>query len=170
MTYLRYICVAFAASLATAYSTLWVASPTPLEQHAVTLPPLTINQQDGDLLLWGGWKTIEGYDHGSANAVEIRCYRKLSRCVEAYASIFHHNTGEDLEAQVFIYHVDAWNDEHLVATAAKAMAECLDRVLQVDLLEKGATLKWGPGDEGCDGDIGEGILVGDPLEFDAQVY
>lgn len=43
------------------------------------------------------------------------------------------------------------------------MEECIDRVLLVDLLAKGATLKWGPGGNGCEGDIGEAILIGDPI-------
>lgn len=164
MTYLRYTCVAFAAALAAVYSTLWVLSPTPLEQYAVTFPPLAVTQQEGNLLLWGGWKTIAGYDHDSANAVEIRCDRKLLACVEAYASLLHHDAGEDLEAQIFNYRVDVWDEVRLVATAAKAMAECLDRVLQVDLMANGATLKWGPGsDRSCNGDTGEAILVGDPV-------
>lgn len=67
MIYLRYLCVAFAAALAATYSTLWVVSPTPLESLAVTVPPLKVNQQGNDLLLWGAWKTIAGYDHGLAN-------------------------------------------------------------------------------------------------------
>jgi len=45
----------------------------------------------------------------------------LSRCVEAYASVLHHDAGEDLEAQVFNYHVDVWDEERLVATSAAAM-------------------------------------------------
>ncbi len=100
MTYLRYLCVALAASLVAAYSTLWVVSSSPLERHAATLPPLTVKQQGNDLLLWGGWKTIAGYDHGTANAIEVRCDRELSRCVEAYVSILHHDADEDLEAQI----------------------------------------------------------------------
>ncbi|MFN3769402.1 MAG: hypothetical protein ACK4TD_13610 [Ectopseudomonas guguanensis] len=112
MIYLRYLCVAFAAALAAAYSTLWVVGPTPLESHAVPPPPppLKVNQQETDLLLWGVWQTIAGYDHGLANAIEIRCDRLLSRCVEAYASVLHHDAGEDLEAQVFNYHVDVWDE------------------------------------------------------------
>lgn len=68
MTYLRYICVALAAALVAAYSTLWAVRPTPFGLHAVTLPPLTVNQQGDSLLLWGG-----NYRGLLANAVEIRC-------------------------------------------------------------------------------------------------
>lgn len=155
MTYLRYICLTLASALVAAYTTLWVVSPTPLGLHAVTLAPLTVNQQGDSLLLCGGWKTIAGYDHGSANAVEIRCNRRLLLCVEAYASILHHNAGEDLKAQLFRYQVDIWDNERLIATAAKAMVECLDRIIQVDLMANRATLKWEPdSDNSCDGDIG----------------
>ncbi len=164
MTYLRYVCVALAAALVAAYSTLWVLNPTPLEQqHTVTPPILTVKHQDSDLLLLGRWEPIVGDDRGAANATEIRCFRAVLRCVEAYALFAHSDAGDDLDALVFIYQVDEWSDGRLVATAGRAMNQCLDRVLSVDLLDKSVTLKWSPGSDECEGDVGEAVLMGDPV-------
>jgi hypothetical protein len=163
MTYLRYVCVALASALAAVYTTLWLASPAPLEQHTVTMPPLRVLQLSESLLLWGSWRTMTGYDHGTANAVEISCNREQQVCTEAYATILHHDAGEDLEAQVFNYRVSIWDDQHLLAVAPMAVADCIDRELSVDLVNEAATLEWQPSDDSCEGDVGKAVLVGDPL-------
>lgn len=105
MRYLRYLAIALASSLLTVYTVLWFVAPTSIEfPHTVIRPPLTLDQQnDGQLLIWGGWETQESYVAPGINAVEIRGDRVSARCTEAYASILHHTEGEDLEAQVFNY-------------------------------------------------------------------
>lgn len=83
-------------------------------------------------------------------------------CSEAVATIFHHSTGEDLEAQVFHYRVVRWDDVGLEAIAEGAMAGCLGRRLVVFLSEKTAGVSWAP-PTGCEGETGRAVLVGDPL-------
>ena len=162
MPILRYLSVALASALVAAYGAIWVLGPAPLEQHTATIPPLRIDQSDG-LAITGGWRTVEGYDHGTITGVEIICNRERQTCLEAYASLLYHAQGEDLVAQAFDYDVTAWDDQRLVAVDKDGMGECLDRVLNVDLVGEGATLEWHPSQDGCEGDIGKAVLVGDPL-------
>lgn len=147
-----------------ASATLWYAAPKTVESYrAVKRPPLKVEHQNGNLLIWGGWETTKGYQAPGINAVEIRCDTASSRCIEAYASILPHTEGEDLEAQVFDYVVQNWTETEMLAVAGQAM-ECLDRRLIVDLVAQQARLEWSPSAEaGCEGDIGAAVLSGDPL-------
>lgn len=160
MRYINYLLIALASALAAVYTALWLTKPSPLEN--TTIPPLIFKQTPGELTVWGGWRTVEGYQVPGTNAVEIRCNRDRNSCSEAVATILHHATGEDLEAQVFNYRVIRWNDDSLEAVAEKAMVECLDRRLVVSLKEQTAALSWYP-PTGCEGDTGRAVLVGDPL-------
>ena len=164
MRYPRYLAIALASSLLTAYTVLWFIAPTTAESsQTVVRPPLKVEYRDGQLLVWGGWETETGYDAPGTNAIEIRCFKMSARCTEAYASILHHTEGEDLEAQVFDYAVQTWTDSQIQAVAEHSM-DCLDRRLLVDLATLQARLEWSPGSEaGCDGDTGSAVLVGDPL-------
>lgn len=164
MRYFKYLVVALASAFLSAYAALWYAAQATAEApHSVVRPPLTVEQSGGKLLIWGGWKTQQGYEAPGTNAIEIRCERVSGRCTEAYASILHHTEGEDLEAQVFNYTIQTWSDTEVMAVAERAMG-CLSRRLLVDLPGKQARLEWGPGaDASCDGDVGAAILVGDPI-------
>lgn len=162
MPTLRYLAIALASALVAAYAVIWLAGPAPLEQHAATIPPLKVDNGDA-LIIWGGWHTVEGYDHGVTNGVEIICSRERRTCLEAYASVLYHDSGEDLAAQVFDYEVTTWDDQHLVAIDKDGMGECLDRILNVDLVGEGATLEWRPGEGNCQGNAGKAVLIGDPL-------
>lgn len=164
MPILRYITVSLASALVAVYTTLWLANPDPLEQSRVVVrPPLTINQQGDELLLWGGWATVAGYEPPGVNAVEIRCNRGSGTCQEAYASILHHDEGEDLEAQVFNYAVVEWTEQILNATASMPEAECVTRSLMVVLPAGSASLELLPEGENCEFDASAAMLVGDPL-------
>ena len=164
MRYLRYLAVAVASSLLTAYTVLWFVAPTTVESpRTVYTPPLKVEQKDGQLLIWGSWETKKGYIAPGTNAVEIRCDRASARCTEAYASILHHTEGEDIESQVFSYVVQAWTEAQLQAVANQAMG-CLDRHLLVDLTTKQARLEWSSSSEAsCEGESGYATLSGDPL-------
>lgn len=163
MLILRYLAISLASALVAAYAALWYVSPAPIEQsHAVTVPSLTVQEHQGDLLIWGSWKTVAGYEQPGKNAIEIRCNVAKSSCSEAYANLLHHDDGEDIEAQVFNYEVVEWTDSLLHAVAKGAMAECLDRNLFVSLTDQTASLEWMP-QERCEGDTGAAVLVGDPL-------
>lgn len=94
--------------------------------------------------------------------MEVRCNRELATCSEALATIMHHTTGEDLEAQVFNYRITRWDEARLEAVAARSMGLCLEKRLVIHLLDKSAALSWAP-PAGCDADKGRAVLVGDPL-------
>lgn len=162
MPILRYLCVALASALVAAYAAIWLVSPAPLERVTTTIPPLRIAQGD-NLIIWGGWRPIQGDVYGSANGVEIICNRERKTCMEAYASLQYHTEGQDLEAQAFDYEVTTWDDQRVVTIDKDGMGECLDRILNVDLVGEGATLEWRPGEGECEDDTGKAVLVGDPL-------
>ncbi|NRH29224.1 hypothetical protein [Pseudomonas sp. MS19] len=110
----------------------------------------------------GWWKTVDGYQSPGTNAVEIRCSRDRNTCNEAVATILHHTTGEDIEAQVFSYRVIRWDDASIEVVAERAIGLCLERRLAISLTEKTAALNWTP-PTGCEADKGRAVLVGDPL-------
>ena len=162
MRYLNHLIACLATALVTGYAVLWLHHPAPIESGPVTIPPLRIVHKADELLVWGGWKTQAGYVAPGTNAVEIRCNRARGRCTEAYASIFKHDEGQDLEAEVFDYQVTAWTEQRVEAVSPKAMAECLDRQLVINLQAQAAVLQWGPASD-CEGTTGKAVLVGDPL-------
>lgn len=70
MRYLRYLAIVLASSLLTAYTVLWFVVPTTVESpHSVIRPPMAVEQNDGQLLIWGGWETKKGYVTPGTNAV-----------------------------------------------------------------------------------------------------
>lgn len=160
MRYINYLLIAITSALCACYSVLWLTKPSPLEN--TTIPPLIFKEQLGEVVVWGGWKTIEGYQSPGTNAVEIRCSRELDTCNEAFATILHHTTGEDLDAQVFSYQITRWDETRLEAVAARYMGLCLERHLVIHLQDKTAALSWSPL-AGCEADKGRAVLVGDPL-------
>jgi hypothetical protein len=160
MRYFKLLLTALASALCATYIVLWLTKPAPLEN--ITIPPQIFKEEKDALLIWGGWKTVAGYQTPGANAVEIRCNRTSSTCYEAFASILHHTEGEDLEAQVFSYKVTLWDANRLEAVAEKAMGDCLERRLVIHVPDKSAALSWSPL-SGCEGDTGRAVLVGDPL-------
>ena len=158
--YFKYLLIALASALASSYAVLWFVQPSPLE--TTTIPPLTLNEQSGELVLWGGWKIVEGYQSPGFNAVEVRCNRKHGICSEAFATVLHHDAGEDLEAQAFHYQITRWDEAKIEAVAMRAMEQCLDRHLIIRMQEKSADLRWLPSSE-CEADQGHAVLTGDPL-------
>ena len=164
MPILRYLSISLASALVASYAALWLAKPAPLEQlHSVVRPPLIIKQQGDDLMLWGGWGTVAGYEPPGVNAVEIRCNRGSGRCLEAYASILHHDEGEDLEAQVFNYEVVEWTEQILHATGVMPHADCVTLSLVVALPDGSASLELLPKGDDCEFEASATMLVGNPL-------
>ena len=164
MPILRYLSISLASALVASYAALWLANPAPLEQlHSVVRPPLIIEQQGDDLMLWGGWSTVAGYEPPGVNAVEIRCNRGSGSCLEAYASILHHDEGEDLEAQVFNYEVVEWTEQMLHAISVMPHADCVTRSLVMALPDGSASLELLPKGDDCEFDASAAMLVGDPL-------
>ena len=164
MPTLRYFAVSLASALLAAYAALWLANPAPLEQnHAVVRPPLLIQRQGDELLLWGSWKTETGYEPPGINAVEIRCNRGSATCLEAYASILHHDEGEDLEAMVFDYQIVEWTERMLHAAATMPEADCVTRNLVVALPAGSVSLELIPGGDDCEFESSVAMLEGDPL-------
>lgn len=120
MRYLQLLLIALASALCATYIVLWLTKPAPLEN--TTIPPLMIKEEQNELLVWGGWKTIEGYQKPGTNAVEIRCNRTSNTCQEAFATILHHTEGEDLEAQVFMLRAVAQRQDRLALVLAQRVA------------------------------------------------
>lgn len=160
MRYFNYSLIAIASALGASFISLWLTKPSPLE--STTIPPLAFTEHQGDIVVWGGWKTVEGYQAPGTNAVEVRCNRERGICNEALATVLHHSSGEDLEAQAFNYQITSWSEARLEAVAARSMGDCLDRHLVIHLQDKSAALSWAPQD-GCEADKGRAVLVGDPL-------
>ena len=160
MRYINYLLIAFASALVATYAVLWVTQSSPIE--AATIPPLIFKQDQAELTIWGGWKTVEGHQAPGTNAIEIRCNRERDACSEAVATILHHTAGEDIEAQVFSYRVVRWDGNGLEAVAEYAMGMCLERRLAISVKDRTAALSWKPS-AGCEGDTGRAVLVGDPL-------
>lgn len=160
MRYINYVLIAVTSALCATYSVLWLIKPSPLE--STTIPPLILKETKGEIVVWGGWKTVEGYQSPGKNAVEVRCNRELGTCNEALATILHHTEGEDLEAQVFNYQITRWDEAGVEAVAQHSMGLCLERRLIIHLQDKTAALRWSP-PAGCDADTGRAVLVGDPL-------
>ncbi|WP_434077641.1 hypothetical protein [Pseudomonas aeruginosa] len=160
MRYINYLLIAVTSGLCATYSVLWLTKPSPLE--STTIPPLTVHATQEEIVVWGGWKAIEGYQHPGANAVEVRCNRALGTCNEALATILHHTEGEDLEAQVFNYQIIRWDESNIEAVAARSMGLCLERRLVISVRDRTAALSWSP-PAGCEADKGRAVLVGDPL-------
>lgn len=117
MRYLNYVTASLASALVATYTALWIAHPAPLES-TVRLPPLSVFEQPDDLLLWGGWRAVAGYEPPGTNAVETRCNRTQNTCIEAYASILQHDTGLDLVAEVFRYEIVFCSETRLEALRA----------------------------------------------------
>lgn len=72
------------------------------------------------------------------------------------------STLDRLVRQVFSYKVNSWDATKLEAVAKRAMGECLERRLVIHIPDKSAALSWSP-PNGCEGDTGRAVLVGDPL-------
>lgn len=160
MRYINYLLIAVTSALCATYSVLWLTKPSPLE--STTIPPLIFKETKGEIVVWGGWKAVEGYQSPGTNAVEVRCNRELGTCNEALATILHHTEGEDLEAQVFNYQITRWDEAVIEAVAARSMGLCLERRLVIHLQDKTAALSWSP-PAGCEADTGRAVLAGDPL-------
>lgn len=160
MRYLDYILITVVSALCTGYSILWLTESSSIEK--ITIPPLIFNVNQREILLWGGWKTVNGYQNPGINAVEIRCNREVNICTEAIATIARYPTGQDLEAQVFNYQITNWGDTTLVAISTQLADLCLERRLVIQLNNKTAALNWSPL-AGCEADEGKAILIGDPL-------
>ncbi|MGQ7557874.1 hypothetical protein ACTGYQ_11420, partial [Streptococcus suis] len=68
MRYLKLLLIALASALCATYLVLWLTKPAPLEN--TTIPPLIFKEEQNALVIWGGWKTVEGYQAPGTNAVE----------------------------------------------------------------------------------------------------
>lgn len=60
----------------------------------VIRPPLDISMEVDEMRVWGAWDVQAGYVPTGTGAIEIRCFRKTSLCVEAEANLLQHTEGE----------------------------------------------------------------------------
>lgn len=68
MRYLNTLLIALASALCATYLALWFSKPTPIEN--TTIPPLIFKEEADGVVIWGGWKSAEGYQAPGTNAVE----------------------------------------------------------------------------------------------------
>lgn len=154
---------ALAASVITAAVTAWIVG-RPADTPEPVIPPLLFSEAQGELVIWGAWKTTEGYDDPSIAATEIRCSKERMACTEGVGHLLIHDTGQDLEAEAYGYEIENWSDTSISAVATRPMAECLMRRLSINLGEKAATLSWTPSSKCNGGDIGRAELIGEAAE------
>lgn len=161
MTILKICIAALISALASAFITAWLMHGASVDKP--TLPPLIFSEEGGEQVIWGAWKTVQGYKAPGIHSTEIRCNKARMSCIEGLGVLLIHEKGQDLESQVFEYRVDEWGDSAITATAVTQMAGCLQRRLSIQLKEQKASLSWKPHETCEDGDIGRAVLVGNPL-------
>jgi len=157
---INYWLLTLLVAVLSSYVTVWFQKKAVEVQ--TTIPPMLFQYEGDDLLVWGGWRTVSGYVAPGASAVEIRCRRAQNTCTEAFASVFQHTEGQDLEASTYEYSVTAWTESGIEAVAENGMGECLDRILNISIQPESATVQWRPS-AGCEGSEGHAVLIGDPL-------
>lgn len=155
---------ALATSVITAAVTAWIVG-RPAETPEPVIPPLLFSEVQGELVIWGAWKTTEGYDDPSIAATEIRCSKERMKCTEGVGRLLIHDAGQDLEAEAFDYEIENWNDTGMSAVATRLTAECLERRMFVDISQNSAELRWAPTSKCTGGDTGKAVLVGDKSEL-----
>ncbi|UTW07000.1 hypothetical protein [Pseudomonas benzenivorans] len=163
MTTLKLLTTAIVSAVVTAPLAIWLTNTPPLQKE-LTIPPLLFSEDNGELVIWGAWSTIEGYKHPSTVATEIRCSKELMTCTEGLGMLLLHDYGQDLEAQTFTYQINDWSSEAISAIAKNLMVECLQRMLSIDLSRQAAVLSWAPTSTCDDGDTGKAILIGDEVD------
>ncbi|KRW63370.1 hypothetical protein AO729_08945 [Pseudomonas sp. TTU2014-066ASC] len=154
---------ALATSIITASVTAWIVG-RPADTPEPVIPPLLFSEVQGELVIWGAWKTTEGYDDPSIAATEIRCSKERMTCTEGVGHLLIHDAGQDLEAEAYSYEIANWSDTSISAVATRLMAECLERRVFVNLSQNSAELRWAPTSECKGGDTGKAVLVGDESE------
>lgn len=154
---------ALASSVITAAVTAWIVG-RPAATPEPVIPPLLFSEVQGEMVIWGAWKTTEGYDDPSIAATEIRCSKERMTCTEGVGHLLIHDAGQDLEAEAYGYEIENWSDTSISAVATRLMAECLERRVLVNLSQNSAELRWAPTSECKGGDTGKAVLVGDESE------
>lgn len=151
---------ALATSVITAVVTAWIVG-RPADTAEPVIPPLLFSEVQGELVIWGAWKTTEGYDEPSIAATEIRCSKERMTCTEGVGHLLIHSAGQDLEAEAYGYEIEDWSDTSISAVATRLMAECLERRVFVNLSQNSAELKWAPASACNGGATGKAVLIGD---------
>ena len=100
MRYFKLFFIALASALCVTYFVLWLTKFVFLEN--TTIPLLIFKEEWNAFVIWGGWKTVEGYQVSGTNVVEIRCNRIFNTCNEVVVLIMHYFEGEDLEVHYLV--------------------------------------------------------------------
>lgn len=151
-----------APSAITAAVTAWIVG-TPTKTPEPVIPPLLFSEVQGELVIWGAWKTTMGYDDPSIAATEIRCSKERMTCTEGVGHLLIHDAGQDLEAEAYGYQIESWSETSITAMATRLMGECLERKIAINLSQNTAELRWAPANS-CEGDTGKAILIGNNME------
>ena len=140
----------------------WLYFGSTTQAPKVIRPPLDIPVNAEEMRVWGAWEVRAGYVPSGTGAIEIRCFRQASLCVEAEANLLQHTEGEDLTAEVRLYRITSWSDNGVEAEQLTTDADCVQGTLQINPGEQGARRSWKSFGE-CEAEPGYAILVGDPL-------
>lgn len=140
----------------------WLYFGSTPQAPEVIRPPLDISMEVDEMRVWGAWDVQAGYVQSGTGAIEIRCFRQASLCVEAEANLLQHTEGQDLTAEVRLYRITSWSDNGVEAEQLTTDADCVQGTLQINPGEQGARRSWKSFGE-CEAEPGYAILVGDPL-------
>jgi|GEM_PF-447804 len=108
----------------------------------ITRPPLDITVEVERLRVWGAWEVQAGYVPAGTGAIEIRCWREASLCVEAEANLLQHTEGEDLSAEVRLYRITTWGHERVEAGQVTSDADCVRGTLDIEPKRQSARRSW----------------------------
>lgn len=140
----------------------WLLQTKGGETQTVIRPPLEVLTEEGELRVWGAWKVESGYVPAGTGAIEIRCFRQESLCIEAEANLLKHTEGQDLTAEARVYRISSWTDESVEASQIITDSDCVRRAITIQPSLKTASQTW-ISVGSCDADPGQAELVGDPF-------
>ena len=153
-------CVAVA--LAVGFWGGWLFQTIGADIRTVIRPPLEVLTEEGELRVWGAWNVETGYVPAGTGAIEIRCFRQESLCIEAEANLLKHTEGQDLTAEARAYRISSWTDEAVEASQIITDSDCVRRAISIQPSLKTASQTW-ISVGSCEADPGQAVLVGDPF-------
>lgn len=141
----------------------WLFQTKGAEAQSTVRPPLAVlTEEEGELRVWGAWNVETGYVPAGTGAMEIRCLRQESICIEAEANLLNHTEGQDLTAEARVYRISSWTDESVEASQIITDSDCVRRALSIQPSLKTASQTW-KSIGSCEADPGRAVLVGDPF-------
>lgn len=152
-----------AVALGVGFVSGWLFQTKGAEAQTTIRPPLEVfMEEEGELRVWGAWSVETGYVPAGTGAIEIRCFRQESLCIEAEANLLKHTEGQDLTAEARVYRISSWTDKAVEASQIITDSDCVRRSVSIQPSTKKATQTW-KSIGSCEADPGRAALVGDPF-------